>query len=549
MDRRKFLKRSGWSLLGLAAAASAPGALAMSDDRRDSLPGDLKHKMPRLDDFKMYIGDVHNHCNVTYGHGDLSDALAAAEQQLDFASVTPHALWPDIPGAGDERLGWVIGYHTEAFDRLRRGGYEKYRAAVEAANRPGKFETFVSYECHSMEHGDHVALFREFNVPLVECTSVPDLREKLAAYDCFVTPHHMGYQTGFRGYNWDAFVESRRAPFVEMFSRHGLAESDQGDYNYLHDMGPRIWEGSVLCGLERGHKFGLMCSTDQHAGYPGSYGDGRIGVFCDSLDRDKLWDAMASRHVCGITGDRIKVDFRINGGRTGDVIQAGKREIYVNVEAMNHIDYVDIIKNGECIARLNAPHRTIVPEGDLVRAKVKVNFGWNREEEYVHWQGRLGLTDGRIRDMQTCFRGAAFTSPQPGETEFHTRVNRVLGRGDRHVELDMYSSKNPNVLTPAMQGVILDVEMPRDAKITADFNGKRYEHSLAELLEGSRAHFLRGWLSEAIQFERAATEPTFCVGHVMTDDKAERDTDYYYARVRQRDGQWAWTSPIWVEKA
>ena len=70
-----------------------------------------------------------------------------------------------------------------------------------------------------------------------------------------------------------------------------------------------------------------------------------------------------------------------------------------------------------------------------------------------------------------------------------------------------------------MQGIILDVEMPRNAKITADFNGKRYEHSLAELLEGSRAHFLRGWLSEAIQFERAATVPTFCVGHIMTDEK------------------------------
>ncbi|MDE5662308.1 MAG: Tat pathway signal sequence, partial [Muribaculaceae bacterium] len=388
-----------------------------------------------------------------------------------------------------------------------------------------------------------------FNVPLVECTSVPDLRRRLAAYDCFVTPHHMGYQTGFRGYNWDAFEESSRAPFVEMFSRHGLAESDQGDYNYLHDMGPRIWEGSVLYGLERGNKFGLMCSTDQHAGYPGSYGDGRIGVFCDKLDRDSLWNAMANRHVCGITGDRIKVDFRINGGRTGDVIQAGKREIYVNVEAMNNIDYVDIIKNGECIARLNAPHRNIAPDGDTVRAKLKVNFGWNREEEYVHWAGRLGLSDGRIRDIQTCFRGAAFTSPQPGETEFHTRVNRVLERGDRHVELDMYSSKNPNVLTAAMQGVILDVEMPRDAKIIADFNGKHYEHTLAELHEGSRAHFLRGWLSEAIQFERAATESTFCVGHIMTDEKAERDTDYYYARVRQRDGQWAWTSPIWVEKA
>ena len=49
--------------------------------------------------------------------------------------------------------------------------------------------------------------------------------------------------------------------------------------------------------------------------------------------------------------------------------------------------------------------------------------------------------------------------------------------------------------------------------------------------------------------ERAQPEAAFCVGHRMVDDKALRDTDYYYVRVRQRDGQWGWSSPIWVERA
>ena len=548
MDRRKFLIRSGWSLLGLAATGAMPLFGKNLKSSKFDFP-EFKITPPSLDDFKMYIGDLHNHCNVTYGHGDLADAIAAAREQLDFASVTPHALWPDIPGADDPRLSWVIDYHTDAFKRLRQGGYEKYRRMMEEANCPGKFETFISYECHSMEHGDHVALFREFDVPLVECDSVPDLRRRLASHDCFVTPHHMGYQTGFRGYNWDAFEESEQAPFVEMFSRHGLAESDQGDYNYLHDMGPRVWEGSVNYGLEKGHKFGLMCSTDQHAGYPGSYNDGRIGVFCGNLDRDSLWESMRKRHICGLTGDKIKVDFRINEGTTGDVIKAADRNIYVNVEAMNNIDYVDIIKNGESIARLNAPHRTIIPDGDTVRAKLKVNYGWNREEEYVNWEGRLGISDGFIREVQPCFRGAAFTSPQPGESEFRTRVNRLTAKNERNVDFDLYSTKNPNVLTPAMQGIILDVEMPLNAKVYTDLGNRRYEHTLGELLQGSRAHFLRGWLSEAVQFERPSTPASFCVAHAMTDKTPERDTDYYYVRVRQRDGQWAWTSPIWVERA
>ena len=549
MDRREFLKASGWSLLGLAAVSSLPACGGIFGNDSEALPDEVKRKMPSLKDLKVFWGDVHNHCNVTYGHGDLSDALAAAEQQLDFASVTPHALWPDIPSGDDPRLGWVIGYHTAAFKRLRIGGYARYLKAMEQANRDGKFLTFPSYECHSMEHGDHVALFRTFDAPLVECTSVPDLKRKLKNYDCYITPHHMGYITGFRGYNWAAFREDAQTPFVEMFSRHGLAETDSGDYDYLHDMGPRTWEGCVRYGLERGHKFGIMCSTDQHAGYPGSYGDGRIGVYAPSLDRDAIWENMGRRHVCGVTGDKIKIDFRINNASGGDSIRASRREIYVNVEGQNHLDYIDIIKNGECIARLGAPHRTLRPDGETIRAKVKIDFGWNREEEYVHWNGRVHLSEGSINDMQTCFRGAAFPSPQPGEERFRTRVNRVLERDSRNVVLDMYSSKNPNVMTPAMQGVILDVEMPLKGKITAEFNGLRYEHTLAELLEGARAHFVRGWLSEAVRFERAVTESGFHAGHYMVDERAERDTDYYYVRVRQRDGQWGWSSPIWVERS
>ena len=35
----------------------------------------------------------------------------------------------------------------------------------------------------------------------------------------------------------------------------------------------------------------------------------------------------------------------------------------------------------------------------------------------------------------------------------------------------------------------------------------------------------------------------------MEDTEPQKETDYYYVRVRQRDQQWAWSSPIWVERA
>lgn len=541
MDRRNFIKATGWSMVGLAATGSLLGACT---------PGSKKAKMivPTPDSRKMYWGDLHNHCNITYGHGDMRDAFEAAKEQLDFVSVTPHAMWPDINLLNKEpRLKWVIGYHTDAFGRLRRGGYEKYSAMTKEYNKEGEFLTFIGYEAHSMIYGDHVALHKDLDAPLVNCSSIENWKEKFKGQDVFVTPHHMGYQEGYRGYNWKYFTEGDQTPFVEMYSRHGLAEGDMGDYPYLHDMGPRQWEGTIQYGLLQGHKFGIMGSTDQHSGYPGSYGDGRVGVLAGSLTRDEIWNGLKSRNVCCATGDKILVDFRIGDAVMGDVIKADKRKIYVNVQGQSCIDYVDIVKNGQIIARLNGPLIPQMPTGDMVRCKIKMEYGWNREENYVSWNGKVSISKGRILGVTPCFRGAAFTSPQEGETEFHTHVNRIRSVSDTSTELELYTSKNPNTTTPATQAVILDVEMPLDGVITSDFNGKAFSHSLAELLEGSRTHFMRGWLSEAVLFNRAMPESCFTVEHYMEDRQKEKDTDWYYVRVRQRDGQWLWTSPIWVE--
>ena len=499
----------------------------------------------------IYYGDLHNHCNLTYAHGDMRDAFEVAKQQLDFLSLTPHAMWPDIPGREDPRLSWVIDYHTDAFKRLRAGGWAKYVSMTQEYNQECKFLTFIGYECHSMKYGDHVALNYRLDAPLVECDSIPDLMRKLKNEKAFVTPHHMGYQEGFRGYAWKYFNEEK-TPFVEIYSRHGLAEDDLGDFPNLHDMGPRSFDGTMVSGLNQGHKFGVIGSTDQHAGYPGSYGDGLACVIAPSLTRDAIWDALANRHVYCVTGDKIKLDFRINKAIMGDVINAKDRKISVHVEGQNFIDYVDIIKNGQRMKRINAPSNNASINGNLIHAKVKIEFGWNRESEYVHWLGNLSLTQGTINALTPCFRGAAYTSPQKDQLangyHFETKVNRVLAKDDKKVDLEMYSTKNPNTLTPTTQAVILEVTMPRNAKIVANFNGVEYAHTMQELLNGTKSHFMIGWLSEAIQFHRAATESVYIIDESFVDTEPSKDTDYYYVRVRQRDNNWAISSPIWVEK-
>lgn len=80
---------------------------------------------------------------------------------------------------------------------------------------------------------------------------------------------------------------------------------------------------------------------------------------------------------------------------------------------------------------MNGPLTPVAPEGDTIHCKVKVDFGWNREEKYVHWQGKLSVNKGRIVSVTPCFRGAAFTSPQEGEHEFKTHVNRILSASEK----------------------------------------------------------------------------------------------------------------------
>ena len=40
---------------------------------------------------RLYWGDTHNHCGISYGYGSLENALAAARKHLDFCSMLRYA--------------------------------------------------------------------------------------------------------------------------------------------------------------------------------------------------------------------------------------------------------------------------------------------------------------------------------------------------------------------------------------------------------------------------------------------------------------------------
>ncbi|MCP4396748.1 MAG: DUF3604 domain-containing protein, partial [bacterium] len=295
-----------------------------------------------------FYGDIHNHCDISYGHGPLEDAYANARMQLDFASVTGHSSWPDLPER-DDRLAAVVDYHRNGFQKLENN-WRQYVDVTETQNTPGQFVTLFSYEWHSLRFGDYVVYFKKPIEKMLKPSNLEEFRSMLQEQrkrgnDALLIPHHIGYKTGYRGINWEAFTEEF-SPAVEIISMHGCAESDDAPRNYFHTMGPRNAKNTLQAGLAAGYHVAVTGSTDHHSAHPGSFGYGLTGVWAESLTRDSLWNAIKTRRTWALTGDRISLAFSINGYPLGSVLPFSKeRKIEVEIRGGYSLNYIEILKN------------------------------------------------------------------------------------------------------------------------------------------------------------------------------------------------------------
>ena len=495
--------------------------------------------------YQLYWGDIHNHCGISYGHGKLEDALQRALEQLDFCSVTGHAFWPDMP-TDRSKYERIINFHTEGFQKLAQRWDDVLRA-FERYNSPGRFVTFTSYEWHSCRSGDHCVYYPGAGGPLMTAPTVQELRDKVKKWSGLVIPHHIGYPRGYRGINWEHFDETT-SPFVEIYSMHGCSESDTAPYPMLHTMGPRDYGSTAEFAFKQGRRFGLVASTDHHSAYPGSWGDGRMAVYATDLTREAIWDAFLKRRTYAVTGDKIKARFSVNGAMLGEMISgAGKREIKLEVETCDFLSKIEVLKNGDVLRCITGPEVPSDLKG-TVRAKVRIEWGWGGKENEVRWDGELSISEGQILSVETCFSGLPILAPQDREINEEPLPHKLTSTTKRGCVWYSHTSGNVTMKHQTTQSLIIEVEMPLEAGIRLNINGNHYEHKLVTLLEGSRSHFIRGLLTEAVRIHRAVPVNCYTFKDNFSDDASGRGTDYYRLRVSQMNNQWAWLSPIWVTR-
>ena len=483
----------------------------------------------------LYFGEIHTHTGLSDGRGEPADAVAVGKAHLDFCALADHAQFPDLSDFDD----WEWGRQRHAGWKEAVPGVKARWHEVQALMRdnyePGQFVTFLAQEWSSNRWGDHNIYYLRDDEPLRFASSLSELYAAVEGVEAMVIPHHSAYPLGQRGLDWREF-DNAKGPVVEIYSQHGSSEMDQGPFPFTgNPMGPRCPGGTVQRALELGHVVGFIASSDGHDSFPGTYNYGLAAIYAPALDRESLWDALWQRRTYAVTGDRIRLDFQLNGQPMGRVISAGDgqpRQMEIEGDGWDCLDRVEIIKNGRVVKRWVG--FDLEGSDGAGRFKVGVEWGYHGYPEERSWCFSVETGGGLMAGFQTRFRPPGFHQAQAsGPRRFNISSTTSSKRGSAR-----------------FQRIDLDVEGTLGAEV-AILNGGDcvLQATIDELMGESKAAMPFGAYEGAFYLSRAIAEPHFHADLNWEDTASERGRDYYYVRVFQKNGQAAWSSPIWVARA
>lgn len=498
----------------------------------------------------LYWGDLHNHCGISYGFGSLENALHIAEKHLDFCCITGHAMWPDIYKRTPE-TAFVVDFHRQGFQKL----YDHWDTVRETVNRYNgeNLVTFQSYEMHSSKWGDHHFVSPDPEFPLIYHDSPAEIIENCGCR-AIAVPHHIGYTPGYRGIDWDGFDPSI-SPVVEVYSKHGCSMRADGPFPYYHDMGPLDPHNTVAEGLKRGLRFSFVGSTDHHAGFPGSYGDGLAGVWAEEKTRESLFEAIRKGHTYAVTGDRISCRMRLGDAFMGDTVTADRRTVEITAEGDAPLAAILLRKNGRivCSRIFDAAAASIAATSSLAtgqRCKLRLEMGWSSSEELYHWDGCLSVTDGELLRVQPYWRGRNALSPSYKKANMADQTNALdnsccFDKQSAHFSCD--TLRNPTALHPQTSAFVFEVKGDDHTVITLDLGGFHHVIPLSRLLQYGFTGHVKPWHSHAYQMHTAYTAEA-CAGTLTYTDMPELDQDVYQAEVIQVNGCRAFLSPVYARR-
>ncbi len=530
--------------------------------------------MPNMN---VYWGDMHD--NV-FQHADCPVTL---EENFDYAQEHLDFYAPALYVATRVAVEAVDG--TTCSGRPVAIAFERWRepeqmarewAAVQEMTRshhqPGAFVTFPGYEWQGDgRYGDHNVVFREEGGVIDRVLTLPELYAALRGKDAIAIPHHTAYEVGARGKDWSVHDETL-SPFVEVFSVHGCSETDEEWIGLRRNtkMGPGIGGSTYQDALDRGLHVGAMCSTDGMGSFPGRYNWGLMACLAPELTRDALWDAFLQRRVYGVTGDRIELAFHVNDAAMGSRIAVdGSRDIRVSVTGSDALDRVEVLRNGQVVHTYCHQGTWRVPApGQRRRFKVRIETGWGPFAREVgpqaakEWRGTMTLPESaHFLGCEPCWISAGQSRPSLDGNK--ARFTVFAPQLDP-VELSISRQQNANVFefeADASDPVAIDVagmslrapvaDLCAGSRVLWDSDGARglLETRFGIDLDGLERPTINYLYAHKAKLHRCIPEAGYTAAFTFVDDEPLSGETNYRVRVEQRNGQRAWSSPVWVRPA
>jgi len=510
--------------------------------------------------YNLYWGDSHTNLHPRHLDG-IDRSVESAKEMLDF---WPIAYYPQETEEAPNGLAVEDWLPQDQLDRE----WALICDTAAANNAPGEFVAFAGYEWQgNATSGDHNVFYLHDHQPLLKSDTLAELYQEIRSrgIQAIAIPHHTAYMVGVRAKDWSVH-DGELSPFAEIFSCHGCSESDEewlGLRRNRH-MGPGVSGGTIEDGLAAGNRFGIICSGDSHAGFAGVYGHGLMACYAEALTRESLWEAFSARRVYGVTADRIALTFMVNDAWMGEAIEArGPVQCAATVRGGDAVDRIELIRNNRVIATHCHNGAWDVPTGpERIRCKLRIEAGWGGDRKIKpdakprQWEGRLEVPEGAIVSVEKCWRNAGQRVEEPGRSScafaFTTGV--------------------PGVGTHGTQSNVFEIEARPSDRVILTIEGKRADMTLHEAMSRSRIiHYMDEaeayiqqrfgvdpkalprpdriyYTGHKVKVHRAIPEDGLTASLVHEDPDPPDGESHYRVRVSQRNGNMAWSSPVWVTR-
>ncbi len=407
--------------------------------------------------------------------------------------------------------------------------------STQAAHDDGRFVTLLGVEWSGASRvgGDHNLFFPGDTAELRRCshqfvndksdvdkdlTHVRDLYTHYSGSDTLVSVHVGGRTADLQ------FHEPTLDRLLEVHSTHATSEW------FLFDA------------LRRGYRFGVVAGSDGVDGRPGASHPGRMGVrnlrggltavMLQALGRRDLWQALKNRRCYATTGERIVLSFQTQTHGMGDEVDLrlspGKLlpPFEVAVDGTAGIEAIDFFRDDQLLQS-----HDFLTQGAETSHRLRV--GWRGASAPGNWERARMCWDGQLH-----VAGARILQVEPWA--FDTADEGITGHGDAHVQWT-------SVTAGDWDGVILTLDKVDGASIAFN-SGPMTVSCAAQAVEsgGWRTELQSPW--RMLEIRRLPTSETARRSRLSFVDPAPVPGRHaYWVRIRQVDGAYAWSTPIFFD--